>query len=65
MYLKYMFFNKIVYFRYTKFNHDLPRRLNEECSEKRSFDGVVAWLNSMIISCSLVLLSKTNRCNDD
>lgn len=65
MYLEYTFFYKIVYSRYTKFNHDLPRRLNEECGEKRSFDEVVAWLNGMVISCSLVLPPKTNRCNND
>lgn len=60
-----LFFNKIVYSRYTKFHHGLPRRLNEECGEKRSFDGVVARPNSMVISRSLVLPSKTNRCNND
>lgn len=52
MYLEYTFFGKIVYSRYTKYHHGLPHRLNEECGEKRSFDGVVARLNSMVISCS-------------
>ena len=65
MYLEYMFFSKIVYSRYTKFYHGLPHRLNEECGEKRGFDGVVARPNSMVISRSLVLPSKTNRCNND
>ena len=64
-YLEYTFFNKIVYSRYTKYHHGLPRQLNEECGEKRSFDGVVARPNSMVISRSLVLLAKTNRCNND
>ena len=52
MYLEYTFFIKIVYSRHTKYHYGLPRRLNEECGEERSFGGVVAWLNSMVISCS-------------
>ena len=42
MYLEYTFFYKIVYSRYTKFHYGFPSRLNEECGEKRSFDGIVA-----------------------